>query len=93
MAARRLPHVLQQEGHFLPPAPEHPWCHRSDRVVPANHSQNQYRDGDAYPNTIEGFSSVFKRGMTGVYQHGSSQHLHRLSEFDFRYHQRTVHSA
>jgi hypothetical protein len=37
-------------------------------------------------NTVEGYYSVFKRGMKGVYQHCSEEHLHRyLSEFDFRY--------
>jgi transposase-like protein len=37
-------------------------------------------------NTVEGFYSIFKRGMFGVYQHCSEQHLHRyLAEFDFRY--------
>jgi transposase-like protein len=37
-------------------------------------------------NTIEGYFSIFKRGMKGVYQHCSEQHLHRyLAEFDFRY--------
>ena len=37
-------------------------------------------------NTVEGFYSVFKRGMIGVYQHCGEQHLHRyLAEFDFRY--------
>ena len=56
-----------------------------------NHSANQYRDGDASTNTIEGFFSVFKRGMTGIYQHCSSEHLHRyLSEFDFRYNNRVA---
>jgi hypothetical protein len=59
--------------------------------VPVNHSQNQYRDGDASTNTIEGFFSVFKRGMNGVYQHCSSEHLHRyLAEFDFRYNHRAA---
>jgi hypothetical protein len=34
----------------------------------------------------EGFFSIFKRGMVGVYQHCGEQHLHRyLAEFDFRY--------
>jgi transposase-like protein len=56
-----------------------------------NHSANEYRDGDASTNTIEGFFSVFKRGMTGVYQHCSSDHLHRyLAEFDFRYNHRAA---
>ena len=37
-------------------------------------------------NTIEGYFSVFKRGMIGVYQQCSEQHLHRyLAEFDFRH--------
>ena len=40
----------------------------------------------AHVNTAEGFFSIFKRGMTGVYQHCDERHLHRyLSEFDFRY--------
>jgi len=56
-----------------------------------NHSANQYRDGDASTNTIEGFFSTFKRGMNGVYQHCSSDHLHRyLAEFDFRYNHRAA---
>jgi transposase-like protein len=37
-------------------------------------------------NTVEGYYSIFKRGMRGIYQHCSEKHLHRyLSEFDFRY--------
>ena len=41
---------------------------------------------DIHTNTIEGFFSIFKRGMRGVYQHCSEKHLHRyLAEFDFRY--------
>jgi hypothetical protein len=37
-------------------------------------------------NTVEGYYSIFKRGMTGVYQHCAEKHLHRyLAEFDFRY--------
>ena len=36
-------------------------------------------------NTLEGFFSVFKRGMVGTYQNVSAHHLHRyVSEFDFR---------
>jgi transposase-like protein len=37
-------------------------------------------------NTVEGYYSIFKRGMKGVYQHCKEKHLHRyLAEFDFRY--------
>jgi transposase-like protein len=42
-------------------------------------------------NTVEGYYSIFKRGMTGVYQHCKEKHLHRyLSEFDFRYSNRVA---
>jgi len=51
-----------------------------------NHSAGEYGRGDVHTNTIEGFYSIFKRGMTGVYQHCSEKHLHRyVAEFDFRY--------
>ncbi len=40
-------------------------------------------------NTVEGYFSIFKRGMRGVYQHCAEKHLHRyLAEFDFRYNHR-----
>jgi transposase-like protein len=42
-------------------------------------------------NTVEGYFSIFKRGMRGVYQHCKEKHLHRyLAEFDFRYNTRTA---
>lgn len=54
-----------------------------------NHSMGEYVRGNAHTNTVEGFFSVFKRGMVGTYQHCGSQHLHRyLAEFDFRYNYR-----
>lgn len=54
------------------------------------HGQGEYvRKGGIHTNTIEGFFSIFKRGMKGVYQHCGEQHLHRyLAEFDFRYNAR-----
>jgi hypothetical protein len=42
--------------------------------------------GNIHTNTVEGFFSILKRGVYGVYQHVSEAHLHRyLKEFDFRY--------
>jgi transposase-like protein len=42
-------------------------------------------------NTIEGYYSIFKRGMKGIYQHCGEKHLHRyLAEFDFRYSNRSA---
>lgn len=53
------------------------------------HGAGEYVRGSAHTNTLEGFFSIFKRGMVGVYQHCSSAHLQRyLAEFDFRYNQR-----
>jgi hypothetical protein len=54
------------------------------------HSAKEYvRYGEPHvihTNTVEGYYSIFKRGMKGVYQHCSEKHLHRyLAEFDFRY--------
>jgi hypothetical protein len=51
-----------------------------------NHTIDEYVRGHVHTNTVEGFFSVFKRGMRGgVYQHCSEKHLHRyLAEFDFR---------
>jgi transposase-like protein len=51
-----------------------------------NHKAKEYVRGDVYTNTVEGFFSIFKRGLNGVYQHVSEAHLQRyLTEFDFRY--------
>ena len=51
-----------------------------------NHGAGEYGRGDAHTNTVEGFYSIFKRGMRGIYQHCDERHLHRyLAEFDFRY--------
>ncbi|MGY3575690.1 MULTISPECIES: IS1595 family transposase [unclassified Bradyrhizobium] len=55
-----------------------------------NHSKDEYVRREAgrliTTNTVEGYYSIFKRGMKGIYQHCKEKHLHRyLSEFDFRY--------
>ena len=54
-----------------------------------NHSIGEYVRGDVHTNTIEGYFSILKRGITGTYHHVSPQHLKRyLAEFDFRYDER-----
>ena len=51
-----------------------------------NHGIEEYVRGDVHSNTVEGFFSILKRGVIGVYHHVSEAHLHRyLAEFDFRY--------
>lgn len=53
------------------------------------HSKGNYVRGNVHTNTIEGYFSIFKRGMKGIYQHCGKQHLHRYAaEFEFRYNNR-----
>jgi transposase-like protein len=55
------------------------------------HSAKEYARGDVTTNTVEGYFSIFKRGMKGVYQHCAEKNLHRyLAEFDFRYNTRKI---
>jgi transposase-like protein len=63
-----------------------------DAVV---HSKDEYvrREGEKIitTNSVEGYYSIFKRGMKGVYQHCKEKHLHRyLAEFDFRFSNRAI---
>jgi transposase-like protein len=59
-----------------------------DRI---RHSRHVYVRGDVYTNTVEGFFSIFKRGINGVYHSVSKRHLHRyLAEFEFRYNARGI---
>jgi hypothetical protein len=54
------------------------------------HHEEYVRD-QIRTNTVEGYYSIFKRGMKGVYQHCSEKHLHRyLAEYDFRYNHRVA---
>ncbi|MCA0921474.1 IS1595 family transposase [Pseudooceanicola nanhaiensis] len=55
------------------------------------HGAGEFGRGDIHTNTVEGYYSVFKRGMKGVYQHCSKKHLHRYAaEFEFRYNNRSA---
>jgi len=71
------------------------YCHLADDFAGhgfTNHGAGEYvnlEDRSIHTNTVEGFYSIFKRGMKGVYQHCGKQHLHRYAaEFDFRYNHR-----
>ena len=59
-----------------------------------NHSAGEYvsrENPELHTNTVEGYFSIFKRGMKGVYQHCSKKHLHRYAaEFEFRYNNRVA---
>lgn len=58
--------------------------------ITVKHSEGNYvTEGDKHTNGIEGFWSIFKRGIIGIYHYTSSQHLHRYcAEFTTRYNDR-----
>jgi len=56
-----------------------------------HHARGEYARGKVNTNSIEGFFSVFKKGMNGIFQHCDEKNLHRyLQEFDFKYNTRTA---
>ena len=60
--------------------------YRHDRV---NHARKVYVSGNVHTNTIEGFWTHMKRGVSGVYRGVSSKHLQSyLDEYVFRYNNR-----
>ena len=63
-----------------------------ERVVHSKKEYVRYEGADVIStDTVEGYYSIFKRSMKGVYQHCAEKHLHRyLSEFDFRYSNRVA---
>jgi transposase-like protein len=66
----------QAQHYKLPPVADH---------IAVDHSKFEWVRGEAHTNTLEGFFSVLKRGLVGVYQHVDKRHLDRyLAEFDFR---------
>jgi transposase-like protein len=74
-----------EAGHYLSPGTEFA------KHETVKHGAKEYVRGDVTTNTVEGFFSIFKRGMRGVYQHCSDNHLQRyLNEFDFRYSNRAA---
>jgi transposase len=53
------------------------------------HSEKVYVSGDVHTNTIEGFWSTVKRGISGVYHNVSAKYLQTyLDEYCFRYNRR-----
>lgn len=86
--AREARLMTDEAGHYLAVGREF----AAHGVV--RHGQGEYvsmSDRSLHTNTIEGYFSIFKRGMKGVYQHCSKRHLHRyLAEFDFRYNERAA---
>lgn len=86
--AREARLMTDEAGHYL-----HIGREFSDHGV-VRHGKDEYvnlEDRTIHTNTIEGYFSVLKRGMKGVYQHCAKRHLHRyLAEYDFRYSNRVA---
>lgn len=81
-------HNLSQEARLFTDEAQvyHAFSRRFASHETVNHSALEYGRGEVHTNTIEGYFSIFKRGMKGVYQHCQKKHLHRyLAEYDFRY--------
>src|SRR5579863_118966 len=80
-----MPKVLHDESRLVTDGAQH-YKFQGYQHESVDHSKFEWARGDVHTNTLEGYFSIFKRGLTGVYQHCGSQHLHRyLSEFDFRF--------
>ena len=53
------------------------------------HNKGEYVNGRIYTNTIEGFWSILKRGIVGIYHFTSRKHIQKyVDEFVFRYNTR-----
>jgi hypothetical protein len=79
--------LLVGSGDFLATFDGDFWPASHDKTI---HMEKEYvrREGEKVitTNTVEGYFSLFKRGMKGVHQHCSEKHLYcYLAEFDFRY--------
>lgn len=82
----RASYIMSDESPVYPSAVDG----RSHGTV--NHSAEEYvRAHFWHTNTVEGYFSILKRGIYGVYHHVSPAHLHRYcAEFDFRFNNRTA---
>lgn len=96
LIARIVTENVAREAHLM--TDEASFYKRAGKTVAdhsaVNHSKDEYvRYGSPMvtTNTVEGYFSIFKRGMRGVYQCASKRHMHRyLAEFDFRYSNRAA---
>jgi len=84
--ADRKSQLMTDESHLYKKVGEEYQRHES-----VKHKYKEYVRGDVYTNTLEGYYSIFKRGMIGTYQHCAERHLQRyVCEFDFRYNGRAM---
>ncbi|OIR00698.1 ISXO2-like transposase domain protein [mine drainage metagenome] len=66
--------------------------HKAHEVV--SHINDEFVRGEFHTNSIEGFWSIMKRGIYGIYHQVSPEHLHRYcDEFSYRYNTRKMKDA
>ena len=76
--------VYTDELRSYNPVAQHGYAHR--RI---HHAEKIYVMGSTHTNTIEGFWSLIKRGISGVYHAVSGKYLQAyLNEYSFRYNHR-----
>ncbi len=88
IAERVLPQstVFTDEYSVYDQLGKHANCYEHKRI---QHKQNIYVTGDVHTQTIEGFWSLVKRGIGGVYHSVSRKYLQTyLNEYSFRYNRR-----
>jgi hypothetical protein len=83
----RAPHLGEGDFGTLHTRPYTiPLANMSDMKTQPDIEANRRPCRAIHTNSAEGYFSIFKRGMRGVYQHCKEKHLHRyLAEFDQRY--------
>ena len=87
--------VCDADAHFMTDTGPLKGLGKEAKHSLVNHKADEYVRWDegvcVTTNTVEGYFSILKRGINGVYHHVGRKHLHRyLSEFDFRYNARKV---
>ena len=81
--------VLPASNVFTDESNMYSHVHRTYYHRRIKHSAQVYVDGDVHTQTIEGFWSLFKRGLNGVYHSVSTKYLQgHIDEYAFRYNHR-----
>ena len=82
---RHLRAMVHQDSRLVSDMAQHYKFRGFKQHESVDHSKFEWTRGDVHTNTLEGFFSIFKRGIVGVYQHVDLKHFDRyLAEFDFR---------
>jgi transposase len=81
-----LPETMVYTDEYRPYEDLEKRGYRHERIP---HAEKVYVMGNVHTNTIDGFWSLVKRGISGVYHSVSEKHLQRyLNEYAFRYNHR-----